>query len=68
MASREAFWAGSVRHVLGGGRRVQTPECNALQAHYGFEAVFANPARNNEKGGVENLVQCARRAHRTTEG
>ena len=50
-----------VRDILGGGRRVQTPEFKALQAHYGFEAVFANPASGNEKGGVENLVQWAQR-------
>ncbi len=50
-----------VREVLGGGKRVQTPEFKALQAHYGFEAVFANPGRGNEKGGAENLVQWAQR-------
>lgn len=27
-----------------------------LAAHYGFEAVFCNPASGNEKGLVENLV------------
>jgi transposase len=50
-----------VRQVLGGGKRLQTPEFKALQAHYGFEAVFANPGRGNEKGGAENLVQWAQR-------
>jgi hypothetical protein len=50
-----------VREVLGGGKRVQTPEFKALQAHYGFEAVFANLGRGNEKGGVEHLVQWAQR-------
>ena len=50
-----------VRDILGGGRRVQTPEFKALQAHYGFEAVFCNPGRGNEKGGVENGVQWAER-------
>lgn len=48
-----------VRQVLAAGRRLQTPEFKALQAHYGFEAVFANLGRGNEKGGVENLVQWA---------
>jgi transposase len=38
-----------VREVLGGGKRVQTPEFKALQAHYGFEAVFTNLGRGNEK-------------------
>lgn len=32
-----------------------------LAAHYGFEAVFCNPASGNEKGLVENLVGYIRR-------
>jgi transposase len=32
----------------------------ALSAHYGFEAVFCNPASGNEKGLVEGLVGWAR--------
>ncbi len=48
-----------VREILAGGKRLQTPEFVALAAHYGFEAVFANPGRGNEKGGVEHLVRWA---------
>jgi transposase len=48
-----------VREILAGGRRLQTPEFQALAAHFGFEAVFANPGRGNEKGGVEHLVRWA---------
>lgn len=48
-----------VKQVLAGGRRLQTPEFRALAAHYGFEAVFANPGRGNEKGSVEHLVRWA---------
>lgn len=33
----------------------------ALAAHYGFEAVFCNPATGNEKGLVEGLVGYIRR-------
>jgi len=33
----------------------------ALSAHYGFEALFCNPAKGNEKGLVEGLVGWARR-------
>lgn len=33
----------------------------ALTAHYGFEAVFCNPAEGHEKGLVEGLVGWARR-------
>jgi transposase len=50
-----------VVEILAGGRRLQTPEFRALAAHYGCEAVFANPRRGNEKGGVEHLVQWAQR-------
>lgn len=34
---------------------------DALAAHYGFEAVFCNPASGNEKGLVEGLVGYIRR-------
>ena len=50
-----------VREILAGGRRLMAPEFQALAAHYGFTAVFANPASGNEKGGVEHLVQWAQR-------
>lgn len=50
-----------VREILAGGRRLQAPEFLALAAHFGLEARFANPARGNEKGGVEHLVQWAQR-------
>lgn len=50
-----------VQKILAGGRRLQTPEFRALAAHYGFNAVFANPGAGNEKGGVESLVQWAER-------
>lgn len=33
----------------------------ALSAHYGFDAVFCNPASGNEKGLVEGLVGYSRR-------
>lgn len=33
----------------------------ALSAHYGFEALFCNPAQGHEKGLVEGLVGWARR-------
>ena len=33
----------------------------ALSAHYGFDAVFCNPAQGHEKGLVEGLVGWARR-------
>ena len=32
-----------------------------MAAHYGFEAIFCNPASGNEKGLVEGLVGYSRR-------
>ena len=34
---------------------------SALSTHYGFDAVFCNPAEGHEKGLVEDLVGWARR-------
>jgi len=51
----------AVKKILGDGQREQTTAFLALQSHYLFEQVFANVARGNEKGGVENLVGYARR-------
>jgi transposase len=51
----------AVKKILGGGKRDLTTAFTALQSHYLFTSVFANPARGNEKGGVENLVGYARR-------
>jgi transposase len=50
-----------VYKVLSGGRRLLTPEFQALCAHYRFVAEFANPGAGNEKGGVESLVGWAQR-------
>ena len=50
-----------VKEILAGGRRLQAPEFRALTAHYGFDAVFMNPAAGNEKGGVEKLVMWTQR-------
>ena len=46
----------AVQKILGNGQRQQTVGFLALQSHYLFEQAFANVARGNEKGGVENLV------------
>lgn len=51
----------AVRKILANGQRQQTSAFLALQSHYLFEQVFANVARGNEKGGVENLVGYVRR-------
>lgn len=44
-----------------GANAVAQAEYAALAAHYGFEAVFCNPASGNEKGLVEGLVGFSRR-------
>lgn len=51
----------AVQKILGNGQRQQTAGFLALQSHYLFEQAFANVARGNEKGGVENLVGYCRR-------
>lgn len=50
----------AVTKIIGRDRVLQK-DFVALKAHYLFEAVFANPAAGNEKGGVENLVGTVRR-------
>ena len=51
----------AVKQVLRGKGRVEQTRFTAFRAHYTFEARFCNPARGQEKGGVEGLVGFARR-------
>lgn len=44
-----------------GSHAVKQAGYTALAAHYGFDAVFCNPAEGHEKGLVEGLVGWARR-------
>lgn len=50
----------AVKDGFGAHARKQTGYA-ALAAHYGFEAVFCNPASGDEKGLVEGLVGLIRR-------
>lgn len=50
----------AVKEGFGAHARMQDGYC-ALSAHYGFDAVFCNPAEGHEKGLVEGLVGWARR-------
>lgn len=43
------------------GERVLTESFSRFKCHYGFKAVFCNPARGNEKGHVENKCGYTRR-------
>ena len=52
----------AVKRVLRGKARIEQDRFTAFRAHYTFEARFCNPARGQEKGGVEGLVGFARRA------
>jgi transposase len=43
----------AVKKILRGHRREETERFIAFRSHWGFESSFCNPARGNEKGGVE---------------
>ena len=51
----------AVRKILRGKGRVEQERFTAFRSYYTFEARFCNPAKGQEKGGVEGLVGFARR-------
>lgn len=51
----------AVRKILRGKGRVEQERFTAFRSFYTFEARFCNPAKGQEKGGVEGLVGFARR-------
>jgi len=55
--------ASAVKKVLRGYERELTERFIAFRSHWGFAAEFCNPARGNEKGGVEGEVGRFRRNH-----
>lgn len=55
--------ASAVKKVLRGYEREQSERFIAFRSHWGFAAEFCNPARGNEKGGVEGEVGRFRRNH-----
>lgn len=60
--ARVIFDNGKVAVKEGFGAHARMQEgYSALSAHYGFDAVFCNPAEGHEKGLVEGLVGWARR-------
>ena len=62
VTKRVIFDNGKVAVKNGAGPRAKMQNSYAaLCAHYGFEAVFCNPAQGHEKGLVEGLVGWARR-------
>jgi transposase len=50
----------AVAQVLRGQARLQQERFISFRSYYSFEARFCNPARGQEKGGVEGLVGYAR--------
>ena len=53
----------AVRKILRGHQREETERFIAFRSHWGFQAEFCNPARGNEKGGVEGEAGYFRRNH-----
>lgn len=50
----------AVKEVKNGGERILQDAFLNYKAYYGFEAIFCNPAKGNEKGMIENLVKYTR--------
>ena len=53
----------AVKKILRGHRREETEKFILFRSHWQFEASFCNPARGNEKGGVEGEAGYFRRNH-----
>lgn len=53
----------AVKKILRGYQREETERLIAFRSHWGFQSDFCNPARGNEKGGVEGEVGYFRRNH-----
>jgi NAD(P)-dependent dehydrogenase (short-subunit alcohol dehydrogenase family) len=52
-----------VKEILRGHRREETSRFIAFRSHWRFQSEFCNPARGNEKGGVEGEGGYFRRNH-----
>jgi transposase len=53
----------AVKKILRGHRRQENERFLLFRSHWQFEASFCNPARGNEKGGVEGEIGYFRRNH-----
>jgi len=53
----------AVKKILRGHQREETERLIAFRSHWGFQSEFCNPARGNEKGGVEGEAGYFRRNH-----
>jgi transposase len=50
-----------VKKVLRGRQRVETDRIIAFRSHWGYQSEYCNPAKGNEKGGVEGELGWYRR-------
>lgn len=50
-----------VKKVLRGRQRVETERIIAFRSHWGYQSEYCNPAKGNEKGGVEGELGWYRR-------
>src|SRR3989442_1328513 len=60
---RYANLKSAVEKILRGHQREETERLIPFRSHWGFQTEFCNPARGNEKGGVEGEVGYFRRNH-----
>ena len=51
----------AVKKVLAGRNRQEQDFFTAFRSHFLFESIFCQPAKANEKGGVENIIGYVRR-------
>ncbi|HYM07322.1 MAG TPA: IS21 family transposase [Terriglobales bacterium] len=51
----------AVKKILRGRQREETDRIIAFRSHWGFQSEYCNPARGNEKGGVEGELGWYRR-------
>jgi len=52
----------AVKKILRGRQRVETERIIGFRSHWGFRGEYCNPARGNEKGGVERGTRLAQLA------
>src|ERR1700728_5393272 len=53
--------ASVVRKILRGRQRIETERIIAFRSHWGYRSEYCNPAKGNEKGGVEGELGWYRR-------
>lgn len=53
--------ASLVKKTLRGRQRIETERAIAFRSHWGYQSEYCNPARGNEKGGVEGELGWFRR-------